>query len=50
MKPAEHVRSVSEMNVEDYIRNLTTALNQTFEPMNIKFEVEKEKKISDWFK
>ncbi len=50
VKPAEHVRSVSEVNVEDYIRNLTTALNQTFEPMNIKFEVEKEKKISDWFK
>lgn len=50
VKPAEHVRSVSEINVEDYIRNLTTALNQTFEPMNIKFDVEKEMKISDWFK
>ncbi len=50
VKPAEHVRSVSEINVEDYIRNLTTALNQTFEPMNIKFDVEKERKISDWFK
>jgi len=50
VKPAEHVRGVSEVNVEDYIRNLTTALNQTFEPMNIKFEMEKEKKISDWFK
>ncbi len=50
VKPAEHVHSVSEINVEDYVRNLTTALNQTFEPMNIKFEVEKEKKISDWFK
>ncbi|MFQ5836658.1 MAG: hypothetical protein ACE5HG_02280, partial [Candidatus Bathyarchaeia archaeon] len=50
VKPVEHVRSVSEINVEDYIRNLTTALNQTFEPMNIKFEVEKEMKISDWFK
>ncbi len=50
VKPAEHVSSVSEINVEDYVRNLTTALNQTFEPMNIKFEVEEEKKISDWFK
>ena len=50
VKPAEHVRSVSEINVEDYIRNLTTALNQTFESMNIKFEVEKEMKISNWFK
>ncbi len=50
VKPVEHVHSVSEINVKDYVRNLTTALNQTFEPMNIKFEVEKEKKISDWFK
>ncbi len=50
VKPVEHTRSVSEINIEDYIRNLTTALNQTFEPMNIKFEVEKEMKLSDWFK
>lgn len=50
VKPADYVRSVSEINVEDYIRNLTTALNQTFEPMDIKFETEREKKISDWFK
>jgi DNA polymerase elongation subunit (family B) len=50
VKPAEHVRSVSEVNVEDYIRNLTTALNQTFKPMNIKFETEKEMKLSEWFR
>ncbi|MFQ6074019.1 MAG: DNA polymerase domain-containing protein, partial [Candidatus Bathyarchaeia archaeon] len=50
VKPAERVRSVSEINVEDYVHNLTTALNQTFEPMNIRFEIEREKKISDWFK
>jgi len=50
VKPAEHVRSISEINIEDYIRNLTTALNQTFEPMNIKFAAKKEKQISDWFK
>jgi DNA polymerase I len=50
VKPAEHVRSIAEINVEDYIRNLTTALNQTFEPMGIKFETEKETKISDWFR
>ncbi len=49
VKPVEHVRSVSEVNIGDYIRNLTTALNQTFEPMNIKFEAKSEKKISDWF-
>ena len=49
VKPAKHVNSVSDVNVEDYVRNLTTALNQTFEPMNIKFEVEREKRISDWF-
>jgi len=49
VKPSEHVRNFSEINVGDYIRNLTTALNQTFEPMNIKFEPEKVKKLSDWF-
>ena len=41
VKPTEHVKKFSEINVLDYIRNLRTALNQTFEPMGIlinKFE------------
>jgi len=35
VKPTEHVKKFSELNVLDYIRNLRTALNQTFEPMGI---------------
>jgi len=40
---------VKEINVEDYIRNMTTALQQTFAPMNIELEQKPETKISDWF-
>ena len=47
VKPVSHVRSLTEINVEDYIRNLTTALEQTFEPMEIKLV--KEVKLTDWF-
>jgi DNA polymerase elongation subunit (family B) len=49
VKPAEHVESLSEINVEDYIRNLKTALDQTFGPMSIKFETRKDMELSDWF-
>ncbi len=49
VKPAEFVKSLAEINVEDYVRNLLTALNQTFEPMGIKLEEEKETDISRWF-
>ena len=35
VKPTEYVKKFSEINVLDYIRNLKTALNQTFEPMKI---------------
>jgi DNA polymerase elongation subunit (family B) len=50
VKPADKVQKIAEINVEDYVRNLTTALNQTFNPMGIKFETEAkaEKKITDW--
>jgi len=40
---------VKEVNVEDYIRNMTTALDQTFAPMGIKMQQKPETKISDWF-
>jgi DNA polymerase elongation subunit (family B) len=46
VKPADFVKSITEINVEDYIRNLQTALNQTFQPMGIKLE--KETEISRW--
>jgi DNA polymerase I len=48
VKPAQFVKSLVEINVEDYVRNLLTALNQTFEPMGIKLETEKKIEISRW--
>jgi DNA polymerase elongation subunit (family B) len=50
VKPADWVQNTSEINVEDYVRNLTTALNQIFKPMGIKFgtEAKVEAKITDW--
>jgi hypothetical protein len=35
VKPTEFVKKTGEINVLDYIRNLKTALNQTFESMGI---------------
>ena len=49
VKPTASVRNMLEINVEDYVRNLRTALGQTFNPMNIEFDVEKDKKLSEWF-
>jgi len=49
VKPVEFVKSVKEINVDDYIRNMTTALEQTFAPMGIKLEQKPETKISEWF-
>jgi DNA polymerase elongation subunit (family B) len=49
VKPAEHVKSLSEINVEDYVRNLRMALGQTFGPMNIRFEAKKDMDLSRWF-
>ena len=46
VKPIEHVDSIREVNVEDYVRNLRTALNQTFKPMDLQFVEEAEKKIT----
>jgi DNA polymerase elongation subunit (family B) len=48
VKPEGFVRSLVEINVEDYIRNLQTALNQTFEPMGIRLETQRETEISRW--
>ena len=50
VKPTERIRDTHEVNIEDYIRNLRTTLNQTFKPMDIRFkeEVEKEVTLSDF--
>jgi len=48
VKPADQVNSPLEINVEDYVRNLTTALNQTFQPMGITFKTQTEPRITDW--
>ncbi|MFB0504667.1 MAG: DNA polymerase domain-containing protein [Candidatus Bathyarchaeia archaeon] len=42
VKPTESVKGFTQINVQDYIRNLRTSLNQTLKPMNISF-VEEEK-------
>lgn len=47
VKPISHVKKLAEINVEDYVRNLRTALEQTFESMDI--ELEKDAKLTDWF-
>jgi DNA polymerase elongation subunit (family B) len=44
VKPTGLVKNIHEINVEDYVRNLKTALNQTFEPMNITFSNQSTKK------
>ncbi|MBS7632288.1 hypothetical protein KEJ15_01520 [Candidatus Bathyarchaeota archaeon] len=46
VKPVELAPNLAEINVADYVRNLLTALNQTFEPMDIKLEAEKEADVS----
>jgi DNA polymerase elongation subunit (family B) len=46
VKPIEQVQKISEVNVEDYVRNLRTALSQTFQPMGLQFLEEWEKKIT----
>lgn len=48
VKPSEAVTSWAEINPDDYARNLLTALNQVFEPMGIKLEMEKEARIYRW--
>jgi len=48
VKPAEFVTNLAEINIEDYVRNLLTALKQTLEPMGIELETEKETEISRW--
>lgn len=46
VKPTESVESIHEVNVEDYARNLRTALNQTFESINLEFWEDSDKKVT----
>ncbi|MFQ6095070.1 MAG: DNA polymerase domain-containing protein [Candidatus Bathyarchaeia archaeon] len=48
VKPTELVKSIREVNTEDYIRNLRTALDQTFKPMGISFQERKEASLTDF--
>lgn len=48
VKPIDRISNVLEVNADDYIRNLTSALNQTFKPMGITLET-RETKITQWF-
>jgi DNA polymerase elongation subunit (family B) len=47
VKPAKYVGDMAEINVDDYVRNLSTALAQTFKPMGISLE-RSEERISRW--
>ena len=46
VKPTEHVKNIQEVNIEDYMRNLRTARNQTFKPMDLQFGVEVEGRVT----
>ncbi len=50
VKPTDHIKKLSEINLLDYIKNLKTALNQTFEPMEISIAAFKKAKgtLSDF--
>lgn len=48
VKPFHNIRSFGEVNTDDYVRNLATALKQTFEPMGIRLDAEAGKKLTDW--
>jgi len=48
VKPAELVRDIHEVNINDYIRNLRTALSQSFKPMNLSFKEESKATLADF--
>ncbi len=47
VKPVKYVGGTSEINLNDYVRNMRTSLRQVFGPMGIKLE-RPEKKLTDW--
>ena len=48
VKPLDLVKSFQEINVEDYVRNLRTALNQVFKPMNLSFDERQRRTLADF--
>jgi len=48
VKPSDAVSDIHEVNVSDYVRNLRTALGQTFKPMNLSFEEEPKTTLTDF--
>ena len=44
VKPTDHLTNPREINIEDYKRNLITALNQVFKPMDIKIRYNEKNK------
>jgi DNA polymerase elongation subunit (family B) len=48
VKPVELVKDFREVNMDDYVRNLRTALNQTFKPMNLSFDEEPKTTLADF--
>ena len=50
VKPTDQIANLREINNEDYKRNLITALNQVFKPMDIKIQYTQESKntLSDF--
>jgi len=47
VKPFSQAKA-SELNVEDYVRNMTSSLEQTFEPMGIRLEPKREIGLADF--
>jgi len=48
VKPLNLVKSIQEINVEDYVRNLRTALSQVFKPMNLSFDEKQRTTLADF--
>ena len=50
VKPTDQITNLREINIEDYKRNLITALNQVFKPMEIKIQYNEKSKgtLSDF--
>jgi DNA polymerase I len=48
VKPTDLVKDPFETNIDDYVRNLRTALSQTFKPMNLSFKEEPKTTLVDF--
>ncbi|MCD6538843.1 hypothetical protein J7L18_09615 [Candidatus Bathyarchaeota archaeon] len=48
VKPLSLVRSMNEVNIEDYVRSLKSALTQAFKPMKISFDEQHKMTLADF--